>query len=497
MEGITKRFPGVTANDDVDFTLARGEIHALLGENGAGKTTLMNILYGLYSADGGKITVRGKQVRVNSPKDAIGLGIAMVHQQFELVDTLTVAENVALGLKSRRPPLLDLEEVSKGVAALSQKYGLRVSPSALVAQLSVGERQRVEIVKALYRSAEILIMDEPTSVLTPDETDDMFVLLKSMAREGKSIVMITHKLPEVMAVSDRVTVMRKGKVVGEFTTKETNQEELAVMMVGREVTLGAEGSEKLAGKMVLELKDVYASGERGTRGLKGLSLSLNSGEILGIAGVAGNGQTEIAELLAGLLKAKGGTVVVNGDDMSHADPDALIRAGVGVIPEDRKGSGLVMEFSIADNLLLEMRSVSPYSNRSILNQKEIRSRAESLAKEFSITTPDVSLPAYTLSGGNLQRLLLAKILSRRPKVLVACQPTAGLDVGATQFIWSVLRNQRSEGVGILLISSDLAEIVSLSDRVACLYEGSIVGTLESEGASIDKIGLMIGGVKAV
>lgn len=491
---MTKRFPGVFANDHVDFTLAVGEVHALLGENGAGKTTLMNMLYGLYTADEGEVIVRGRKVRISSPKDSIALGISMVHQHFELVETLTVAENVALGLKARREPLLDLHSVSDAVSNLSKSYGLRISPEALIRQLSVGERQRVEILKALYRGTGILILDEPTSVLTPQESEELFRFVRSMAKEGKSVVIITHKLQEVMEVSDTVTVLRKGKVVGRMATNATNTGQLATMMVGHEVTFAPHSAAAGGGPSLLRLTDVQALSDKGSMALKGLSLTLAAGEILGIAGVAGNGQNELVEVLSGTRRMVGGSLTLRGVDISNSSPAELIRKGIGVIPEDRMGSGLIMEFSIAENLVLEDRNAEPYSKAGFLDQKEIRSHAETLVREFAIATPDVSLPAYTLSGGNVQRLLLAKVLSRKPAVLVASQPTAGLDVGATQFIWEKLRSERERGVGILLISSDLNEVSALSDRIACIYDGAIVGTMPAAEADLKKVGLLMGGV---
>lgn len=501
MRGITKRFPGVVANDHVDFSLAKGEVHALLGENGAGKTTLMNVLYGLYRADEGEVWVRGSKVSIRSPKDSIALGIAMVHQRFELVPTLTVAENVALGTKVRREPLLDLGTASARITKLAEDYRLKVEPGALTDQLSVGERQRVEIIKALYRGANILILDEPTSVLTPQEADDLFRLLRSMAEEGRSVVVITHKLPEVMAVSDRVTVLRRGRVVARFATKLTNPGELAESMVGRAVSFEQGRVESAVESPVLELDGITAVNDKGSLGLDDLSLTLHAGEILGIAGVAGNGQTELEDVLAGMRKAIRGRVMVLGEDMTNAPPSEMIERGVGVIPEDRAGAGLIMELSVADNLILEQRSSPPFAKSLLslgrkyyLNQAEIHAYAEKLIKEFSISVSTVDSPAYTLSGGNLQRLVLAKVLSREPKILVAAQPTAGLDVGATEFISAKLREQKSKRVGVLLISSDLNEVMSLSDRIACIYEGKIIGTVQAADASLRELGLMMGGV---
>lgn len=491
---MTKRFPGVLANDHVDFELASGEVHALLGENGAGKSTLMNKLYGIYASDEGEVKVRGQKVEINSPKDAIALGVSMVHQQFELVETLTVADNVALGLKAVREPLLDLNAVSQKLTELSKSYGLQVSPESKVGQLSVGEKQRVEILKALYRGTAILILDEPSSVLTPQETEELFSFLRSMAKEGRSVVFITHKLSEVMNVSDRVTVLRKGKVVGTVRTKETSTAQLATMMVGREIDFAATPALASGGETLLEMRDLFARGSQGSMALNGFSLTLRAGEILGVAGVAGNGQNQLVEVLSGIRRIERGSLALKGNDIVNKSPADLIQMGMGVIPEDRRGSGLIMEFSIAENLVLESRKAHPYSKRGLLNEREIRSHAEALVQSYAIATPDVSLPAYTLSGGNLQRLLLAKVLSREPAVLVASQPTAGLDVGATQFIWEKLRSERDRGVGILLISSDLTEIMSLSDRIACIFSGKINGILTRGEADSRKLGLMMGGV---
>lgn len=495
MRGMTKRFPGVLANDRVDFSLSSGEVHALLGENGAGKSTLMNMLYGLYTADSGEIRFRGRSVRISSPKDAIALGITMVHQQFELVDTLTVTENVSLGLHAEREPLLDLRGTAKKVSKLSQSYGLRVNPSSLIRELSVGEKQKVEILKALSRGTQVLILDEPTSVLTPQESEELFRFIRAMTKEGKSVVFITHKLHEVMEVSDTITVLRKGRVVGRVATKSTTPAQLAVMMVGRDVVFPPHTPTGPMEGALLSVDSVHALGDKGSEALRGLSMEVAAGEILGLAGVAGNGQNELVDVLSGTRKASSGSIKLKGVDVTNHSPREVIGEGIGVIPEDRRGAGLIMEFSIAENLVLERRGSEPFSRQGLLNQKDIRSHAESLVKEFSISTPDVSAPAYTLSGGNLQRLLLAKVLSRKPSVLVAAQPTAGLDVGATEFIWEKLRSEKESGVGILLISSDLNEIVTLSDRIACIYEGAIVGTMASGAGSVEKIGLLMGGAK--
>jgi simple sugar transport system ATP-binding protein len=495
MKAITKWFGSVEANNSIDFAMYGGEVHALLGENGAGKTTLMNILYGLYRADSGEILVRGERVTVRSPKDAIALKIAMVHQHFELVPTLTVAENVGLGLKTGREPLLDLDDVVKKINELAKDYGLPVYPEATVGQLSVGERQRVEIIKALYTEPDTLILDEPTSVLTPQEVDGLFHFMRSMAAEGRAVVVITHKLPEVMAVSDRVTVLRHGEVVARLKTKETNPDELAEKMVGREIphTEGVpEG--KPSEKVVLELQQISAVNDKGALALDGISFSLHGGEILGLAGVAGNGQTELAEILAGMRRVVGGKVLVRGSDVTNASPSEMIKHGVGQIPEDRMGSGLVLDMSIAENLVLEVRTDPRFERRYLVNNEQVHENARHLVEEYSISCGGVDAPASTLSGGNMQKLILAKVLSRNPNVLIAAQPTSGLDVGATEFITEKLREQRRLGVGILLISSDLNEITSMSDRIATIFEGKIMGIVPAASAELKEIGLMMGGI---
>ncbi len=494
MKGITKRFPGVVANDSVDFSLYEGEIHALLGENGAGKTTLMNILYGLYRADSGEIFVRGNRVDIRSPKDAIALKIAMVHQHFELVSTLTVAENVGLGLKAEREPFLNLEGVVRRINELASAYGLKVDPNARVERLSVGERQRVEIIKALYREADILILDEPTSVLTPQEADGLFQFIRSMAAEGRAVVVITHKLPEVMLVSDKVTVLRHGAVVANLETRLTTPKELAEKMVGKEIPESARVGEVLQGEALLELREVSTLSDKGVLAIDRVSLAVRGGEILGIAGVAGNGQTELVEVLAGMRKVTGGTITVCGKNLTNASPGDFIRGGVGCIPEDRIGSAIALDMSIAENLILEVRNSPRFSKKSLLDNERVRENARRLVDEYSIICGGVDAPARTLSGGNMQKLVLARILSRNPKVLIASQPTAGLDVGAAQFITEKLKEQRRLGVAILLVSGDLNELISLSERIACIYEGKIMGIVESATADIREIGLMMGGV---
>ncbi len=509
MKGITKRFPGVTANDSIDFDLRRGEVHALLGENGAGKTTLMNILYGIYRPDEGETWVWGNRVAHKSPKDAIRLGIGMVQQHFALVPNMTVAENVVLGLRSERGPLLEMGKIEERIKHLSAAFKLVVDPQARIEQLSVGERQRVEIVKALYRDVKILILDEPTSVLTPAEVEELFKMLRSMVDRGLSIVFITHKLREVIEISDRITVLRRGKVVGRVQTRLTNPTELAEKMVGREILPTAEKASPPEGDVVLEVRNLTASNDKGIPSLRGISFSLHQGEVLGIAGVAGNGQRELAEVLTGMRSPGDGKIYLFGEDVTNRSPRALIDLGVGHVPEDRIGTGLIADLSIAENLVLEVRAKPPFAYRwflpatrflpsdgnYFLNRRAIREHAARLAEEYGIVTPSLDAPARNLSGGNLQRLVLAKVLSRSPKLIVAEQPTAGLDIAATEFISGKLREERERGAGILLISGDLNEVVSLSNRVAVMYNGEIVGTVSAAEANMGEIGLMMGGVK--
>lgn len=503
MRGITKRFPGVLANDQIDFDLRAGEVHALLGENGAGKSTLMNILYGLYKPDEGEISVWGKPIAFRSPKDALDLGIGMVHQHFTLIPTMLVTENIVLGLRSAKEPLLDLDEAEKRIAELSKNYNLKVDPQAKVEQLSVGEKQRVEIIKALYRGSQVLILDEPTSVLTPQEIEDLFKTIRSMVKEGLSVIFITHKLPEVMAISDRVTVLRRGKVVARLETKRTNPKELSRKMVGREVLFSIEKPEVKTAEVAVEVKNLWALSDKGPPALKNISFHINKGEILGVAGVAGNGQRELAEVLMGMRRATEGKMFFLGKDMTNRSPREIIELGVGHIPEDRTGMGLIMDFSVAENLVLEIRSKPPFSHRwflpfekrYFLNDNEIRKQAERLIQEYGIVTPSPDVPARNLSGGNLQRLILAKVLSQNPIVLVAAQPTSGLDIGATEFIRKKLFEQREKGTAILLFSEDLNIIMSMSDRIAVMYDGEIVGVLPAATAKINKIGLMMAGVR--
>jgi simple sugar transport system ATP-binding protein len=494
MRKIVKRFPGVTANAGVDFDLRPGEIHALLGENGAGKTTLMNILYGLYEPDSGEITLRGKPARFSSAHDAIAQGLGMVHQHFMLVRPFTVAENIILGQRSPREPLVEkLSDVNRRIRQASDAYGLKVDPQAEVWTLSVGEQQRVEILKALYRGAEVLILDEPTAVLTPQEVDDLLEVMRRLARDGKSIVFISHKLGEVLAVSDRITVLRDGRVVQTIETREADRDTLATMMVGREVMLVVEKSPVQAGEPLLMVNGVRARNDRGLLAVDGASLEVRAGEILGIAGVAGNGQTELEEVIAGLRHAEGGEVKVCGRDVTNATPRRVGDAGLAHIPSDRYQRGLLQDFNVAENLFLERFDRPPFARRGFLDWKRIFLEAQQLASAFNVRTPSVQTPAGKLSGGNAQKMILARELARKPRVLLAAQPTRGLDVSAIEFVHSRLLEQRQGGAAILLFSTELDEILALSDRIAVMSAGRIVGLVEAENVDVSQIGLMMGG----
>jgi ABC-type uncharacterized transport system ATPase subunit len=494
MRGITKRFPGVLGNNNVTIELRSGEVLAILGENGAGKTTLMNILYGLYQPDTGQILINGQPVRIRSPREAIGHGIGMVHQHFMLVPTLTVSENVALGLPSPRGPILDLKAVAKKITEIAETYGLAIHPNAYVWQLSVGEQQRVEIVKALYRGAHLLILDEPTAVLTPQESSELIHLLKKMSATGTPIILISHKLNEVMAVSDRITVLRDGEVVAAVKTSETSPDELAMKMVGRELSCCARGVESSSGRTVLELKDVWASGDRGPAALSGVSLDVKAGEIVGIAGVSGNGQKELAEAISGLRKVARGEILLNGKNVTNLPPQRIIRRGLGYIPEDRLHVGTIPSFSVWENLILKDHHSPPYSRSIFLQYRRIKSICASLVSRYGVKTPGLETPTGRLSGGNIQRVILAREMTRGPVALVAASPTRGLDIAATQYIHANLLEARENGIGVLLISEDLEELLELSDRVAVIYGGRIMKVMAVQEADERMLGLLMAGV---
>jgi len=483
------------ANDHVDFDLREGEIHGLLGENGAGKTTLMKILYGLYQPDEGYILLRGKRFTSNSPKEAIRNGIGFVQQHFSLVPSFDAVENVMIGLKSAGLFSQNVEEVRSKIAELSEKYGLKVDSQTKIWQLSVGEQQRVEIIKALCMGTRALILDEPTSVLTPQETVKLFETLRLMVKQGFSIVFITHKLEEVMSVADRITVLRAGKVVFTCNKDETNKAELARMMVGREVIFRPEREELGKGKVILEVKDLHALNDKGLEALRGVSLYVRQGEILGIAGVAGNGQSELAEVITGLRKASGGKVFLKGQDITGCSPRERIDLGLAHIPEDRVNIGLVTSMSVLENLILKNYRSSDFNRGLFIDRQAVEHFCDRLISSFNIMTPARDTPVKLLSGGNQQRLLLAREISASPEVLVAVHPTSGLDVGATEYIQRMLLEQRRRGVAILLISEDLDEIMALSDRIAVMYQGKIVGTVEAKAAQREEVGLMMAGGK--
>ena len=497
LNGITCKFGDLVANDNVKFDLIKGEIHALLGENGAGKSTLMSVLYGLYKPAAGEIHVKGNHVNLKSPLDAIELGIAMVHQHFLLTLSHTVVENIIVGLKPKRAVFLDISSAEDKIIELSKKYGLKVNPRAIVSNLSVGEQQRVEILKALYRDIDILILDEPTSMLTPQEEKSLFETLQSMVAQGLSIIFITHKLQEVMAVSTRVTVLRNGKSLGTFRTSDTNESSLAQLMIGRTITQHAEYSRpKKTGKLVLEIKNVSALNNSKIVFLKDLSMELAGGEIFGIAGVDGNGQSELAEVISGLRKAINGQVIMDGRDITNQSPHSIRESGLAYIPEDRMDTGLILEYSVAENLILDRYSSEPYSGRLFLKYSGINKFAEKIIMDFDIRgVPGINSPVRSMSGGNLQKIVLGRELSRNPKVLIAHNPTRGLDIGATEYVHKQLLKQSDNGVGVLLISLDLDEILEISDRIAVLFEGKIMGTFDREHANIDEIGLLMGGKK--
>jgi len=494
LRGISKRFPGVLANDRVDFDVKSGEVHALLGENGAGKSTLMKILYGLYHPDEGEIRINDRPVTISSPTDAINQGIGMIHQHFMLVPTLTVAENVALGLPSSRAPLTDLDRVSKRILELAKIYGLKIDPDVYVWQLSVGQQQRVEIIKALYRGAALLILDEPTAVLTPQEVDELFVIMHQMVRDGHALIFISHKLHEVVEISHRITVLRDGRKIGTRPTSEVTKQILANWMVGREVGFAPDRGNVERGECRLQLDQVSCGSDRGTPGLRGVSLELCSGEVLGVAGVSGNGQRELAETITGLRKVTGGRVTLEGQDVTNFAPGDITDRMLSYIPEERMRDGMIKNFTIAENMILREHQKQPYSRSGFLNLRDISSHSDELIKKFHVKTPSRDTLAKNLSGGNIQKVVLARELARSPRVILAAQPTRGLDIGATEYVREQLLEQRRQGVAIMLISEDLDEILSLSDRIAVIYEGQIMDIVPREKATPEKLGLLMAGV---
>ena len=495
LRGVTKAFPGVLANDHIDLTLNEGEILALLGENGAGKSTLMNILYGLYTPDEGEVYVRGQRVDIHDPNDAIRQGIGMVHQHFMLVPVFTITENVMLGNESIRGGVfLDRQEAAQRIREISTQFGLEVDPDAMVENLSVGAQQRVEIIKVLYREADILILDEPTAVLTPQEADDLFKVIRSLVEQGKSVIFITHKLREVLAIADRITVLRRGKVVGNAYPGRTTESELAKMMVGREVILQVDKEPAQARDVVLDVENLYVRDDRGAVAVDGVSLQVRAGEVLGVAGVQGNGQTQLVEALTGLRQAESGRVTILGRDTTRASPREVTEAGVAHVPEDRQQDGLVLSFAVEDNMVMNTYYVPPFARGIVLQQDEIEAAAAERVEMFDVRTPSIKVPVANLSGGNQQKVIVAREFSRPINLLIASQPTRGLDVGSIEYIHGRIVEKRDDGCAVLVVSSELDEVMSLSDRIAVMYDGKILATLPAEGATKEQLGLLMAGV---
>jgi simple sugar transport system ATP-binding protein len=492
LRGITKRFPGVVANHQVDLDVPRGKILALLGENGAGKTTLMNVLAGLYHPDEGQIVIHDQPVRFTSPREAIQSGIGMVHQHFMLVDSLSVAENLILGMKARGVTI-QVEKLRKEISELSEHYKMPVDPNAFIWQLSVGEQQRVEIMRMLFRGAEVLILDEPTAVLTPQEADELAVILRQMADEGKAIIIITHKLNEVMAYADHVTVLREGKNVANLEIANTNREELAKLMVGREIFFRLEKNPPQLGEVALKVEDLEALNDKGLPALRGVCFELHTGEIIGVAGVAGNGQRELAEVITGLRQVVDGCITIGAVEVTNCTPREAIKNGISHIPGDRLGVGLIPNLPVSDNLALKAYRKPPLARGLVLNYPSLVAFAKKLIERFQIMTPNASTSTRLLSGGNQQKVVLAREITASQGVLIAVHPTRGLDVGATETVRRTLLEQRDQGAAIVLISEDLDELIQLSDRIMVLYEGRIMGMLDADTAEPAEIGLLMAG----
>lgn len=496
MQRITKSFGGVKANDDISLEVFKGEIHALLGENGAGKTTLMNVLYGLYKPDFGTIKINGKETEINSPLDAIAQGIGMIHQHFMLIPAFTVLENIVLGLRSNKEPFLDLDRARIEIEQLAAKHGLKIFPDALVQDLSTGLRQQVEIVKVLYRGANILILDEPTGVLTPQEMVELFNTLKELRNRGHSVIFISHKLEEVMTISDRVSVLRKGRLVSTVNTKETTKEELARLMVGREVVFRVKKEKADIGEKVLEVRNLCVKGIREASSLKDISFHVNKGEILGVAGVDGNGQSELMEALAGLRKVESGEVLLYGESIRNLSPHEIINKRVSFIPEERKESGIVKGFDIDKNMILRRLDQKPYSRYGVINSSYVKNETDRLIQEYDIRLSHRNVDADLLSGGNLQKVILAREISSNPILLLAMHPTRGLDVGAIEFIHRKMLQAAENGVSIIIVSTELEELLTLADRIIVFCDGRITGELKQAEATIAKIGELMAGIEA-
>ncbi|RFU61590.1 ABC transporter ATP-binding protein [Peribacillus glennii] len=495
MLNIRKEFPGIVANDNVTLQVKKGEIHALLGENGAGKSTLMNVLFGLYQPEKGEIRVNGKSVKITDPNIANDLGIGMVHQHFMLVDPFTVTENIILGKEPRVAGKIDIRSANKEVRELSERYGLSVDPEAKIADISVGMQQRVEILKTLYRGAEILIFDEPTAVLTPQEIKELIAIMKALVKEGKSIILITHKLKEIMEVCDRVTVIRKGQGIGTVNVSETDPNALASLMVGRDVVFKTVKSDAAPAGDVLDIKGLKVNDSRGVNAVKGLNLSVRAGEIVGIAGVDGNGQSELIEAITGLRKLEEGSIKINGKEIANKTPRRITESGVGHIPQDRHKHGLVLDYTIGENVALQTYYKKPNSRNGVLNYRRIYEKARNIIAEFDVRTPSEYTPARALSGGNQQKAIIGREVSRDPDLLIAAQPTRGLDVGAIEYIHKRLIEQRDNGKAVLLVSFELDEVMNISDRIAVIYEGEIVAILNPKETNEQELGLLMAGSK--
>ena len=495
MQHIYKRFPGVLANEDVCLDVEEGEVHSLLGENGAGKSTLMNVLCGLYKPTSGEILIGGKPVRFNSAKDAMAIGIGMVHQHFMLIPTLTVTENCLIGEKGKGKLALDTKTESKKIGDLAEKYNMEIDPNAKVGTLSVGQMQRVEIIKALYRGAKILILDEPTAVLTPQETEELFNMVRSLTANKFTVLFISHKLNEVKEISDRVTVLRLGKTFGTYNTRDCSVEQLAHLMVGRDVNFTVNRADQAAGDVLLSMRDLTLERGKGggSRILDGVSLDVHAGEILGIAGVDGNGQSELIECLTGLRKASGGSALYDNKDLTKCTTRQIMADGISHIPQDRQKTGLVMPMSLTENFALQDYYKPTFGKAGMLNWKFVDDYSEKLIKDFSVKTPSRFELAQNLSGGNQQKVVVAREVSRNPRLLIAMHPTRGLDVGAIEYIHNKLIEQRDNGIGILLVSTELEEVMKLSDRIAVMYEGRVMGIVTPGETTVEEMGLMMGG----
>lgn len=495
MNNIRKEFPGIVANDNITLQVKQGEIHALLGENGAGKSTLMNVLFGLYQPEKGDIKVRGEKVNITDPNVANDLGIGMVHQHFMLVQNFTVTENIILGSEPVKRGKIDHRKAAKDVADISDQYGLRVDPNAKIENISVGMQQRVEILKTLYRGADILIFDEPTAALTPQEIKELIQIMKNLIKEGKSIILITHKLKEIMQVCDRCTVIRRGKGIGTVNVADSTENSLAEMMVGREVTFAVDKTDASPKEVVLSVKDLHVQDSRGVDMVNGLNLDVRAGEIIGVAGVEGNGQSELIEAITGLNVPKEGTIHLSGKDITSYKPRKVTESGIGHIPQDRHKHGLVLDFTVGENILLQTYYQKPYTSNGILNYPKMYEKARQLIEEYDVRTPNERTLARALSGGNQQKAIIAREVDRSPDLLIAAQPTRGLDVGAIEFIHKKLVEERDKGRAVLLVSLELDEVLNLSDRIAVIYEGEIVALVDAKSTNEKELGLLMAGGK--